>query len=74
MSNKDDFDLDNENMDLGIQALLGKADYPEPEKVVDCEHEDDGHIYEESATGITLWCTKCLRHYTISKITGKITG
>lgn len=54
-------------LDKGIQQILGKEEYPEPELIKQCNHISDGFVYEETPFFYTTMCTKCREHYDIKK-------
>ena len=60
-------DADNEDMEYGIRALLGREEYPEPEKKIECKHVSDGFIYESTPKSITLRCQKCTMLYDVDR-------
>ncbi len=52
-------DSDNKAMENGIDQLLGRKQYKSVPLSDRCEHEDDGYIYGENMTRVTLRCQLC---------------
>lgn len=66
-------DKDYELMEKGINALLGKESYGEPEVAKPpCIHISDGFVYEDNPVFTTLQCVKCSIQYDVLKATGMI--
>jgi len=56
---------DEKEMEKGAAKLIGALPYDEGDQqpVIECEHEDDGHVYGETARYYTLRCYKCGEYY-----------
>jgi len=50
---------DQEEMETGIDQILGYVPYDIVASTPVCEHEDDGEIYGETRLNIILRCSKC---------------
>ena len=52
-------------LEEGAAKIIGLIPYDEDDRqpVVKCEHEDDGHIYGETARNYVLRCHKCGEYY-----------
>ena len=61
MGNK--LDNDSKDMEKGIDRLLGKVPYETRAPRNPCEHYDDGYVYGETVTRMTLRCEKCGEFY-----------
>ena len=62
MQVKDD---EAKELEMGAAKILGIKPYDETDRqpIVECEHEDDGHVYGETARYYTLRCYKCGVYY-----------
>lgn len=63
---------DYEQLQGGINKLLGKESYGKPEVVKECtEHQSDGFIYDEEPNPVEtiLRCKVCGMHYTVASAT-----
>ena len=54
---------EEKELEVGAAQLLGLIPYPEPQPKVECQHEDDGYVYDETARYYVLRCYKCGEFY-----------
>lgn len=58
---------DYDEMLNGVQRILKRKDYAEPERAIRCVHVPDGFVYEETPFWTTVCCLKCGVHYDVDK-------